>query len=63
MTEKIHVYIAEGLHKKAQRLDEDEFLNVCKYSIDELVNMVMHNEIKDAKTVIAILMAEKYLKG
>ena len=63
LTEKIHVYIAEGLHKKAQRLDEDEFLNVCKYSIDELVNMVMRNEIKDAKTVIAILMAEKYLKG
>ena len=63
LTEKIHIYIAEGLSKKAQHLDDDEFLNVEKYSLKELIKMVEANVIKDAKTVIAVLMLEKYVNS
>lgn len=56
LTEKIHIFLAEGLKRETQRLDEDEFLNVEKYPLEKLTEMVENNEIKDAKTVIAILM-------
>lgn len=56
LTEKIHIFLAEGLKREAQHLDEDEFLNVEKYPLEKLTEMVENNEIKDAKTVIAILM-------
>ncbi len=56
--EKISVYMARGLHKTHQHLDPGEFLNVKSYTLDELFDMVMRNEILDAKTAIAILKAK-----
>ena len=43
-------------------LDPDEFLNVEKYSLDELTEKVMSGEIDDAKTIIAVLKARRYLE-
>jgi len=48
--------MAEGLKKEEQHLDEDEFLNALKMPLSELLKMVKNNEIKDAKTVIGLLM-------
>ena len=61
-TEIIHVYLARGLHAGKCHPDEGEFLNVEKYSFDTLTQMVADGKIEDAKTVIAILKAAKYLK-
>ena len=61
-SEKLHVYLALGLHPGRCHLDEGEFLNVEKYSLDQLMDMVMANQIEDAKTIIALLKAEKLLK-
>ena len=60
-TEKLHVYLALGLHAGASHPDDGEFLNVEKLRLPELSDMVMRGEIDDAKTVIAVLKAEKYL--
>ena len=60
--EVLHLYLGLGLHAGASHPDEGEFLNVEKYSLQELAGMVMRNEIEDAKTGIIILKAEKYLK-
>ena len=60
-TEVLHVYLALGLHKGESHPDEGEFVNVEKYPLRELSRMVMENEIDDAKTIVAILKAEKYL--
>lgn len=59
--EKLNIYLAQGLEFVGQHLDEGEFLNVKKYSLDELYRMVMNNEIYDAKTAIAILKAKAIL--
>ena len=53
--EVIHMYLARGLHSGAQDLDEDEFLDVEKIPLEKAVEMVMNNEIADAKTQIALL--------
>ena len=62
-TEVLHLYLALGLHRGEMHLDEGEFLNVEKHSLGELTDMVMSGEIDDAKTIIAVLKAAKYLEG
>ena len=61
--EVIHMYLATGLHSVGQKLDEGEFLQLEKYPLDTLVKMVMNGEIKDSKTQVMILKADKYLKN
>ena len=60
-TEVIHMYLARGLHGGEQKLDADEFLEVEKIPLDKAVEMVMNNEITDAKTQIALLKTTRLL--
>lgn len=60
--EMLYIYLATDLYEGTVHLDEGEFLTVQKYHIDELVEMVMKNELQDAKTVVGILKAAEYLK-
>ena len=53
--EKIYIYKAEGLCEGSLSLDEDEFLDVEKYTLIEAVQMIKTGIIKDAKSIIAIL--------
>ena len=62
-TEVLHIYLALGLHRGEMHLDPDEFLNVEKYKLSELEKLVMSGEIDDAKTIIAVLKARKYLEA
>jgi len=62
-SERLYIYLALGLHEGESHPDEGEFLNVEKISLSELSRMVMERELDDAKTIIAVLKAEKYLKN
>lgn len=62
-SEIISLYLAEGLSFIGQNLDEGEFVVVEKIPLAKLVEMVMNNEIPDAKTAIAILKADKIVNG
>lgn len=60
--EKIDIYVAENLKPGHQHLDEDEFINVEAYTVEELKQMILSGKIQDAKTICGILAyAEKYL--
>jgi ADP-ribose pyrophosphatase len=61
LSENIHMYIATGLHKGEQDLDEDEFLDVVKVPFDEVIRMILNNEIKDGKTQTAVMKAKLVL--
>ena len=61
--ETLYVYLARGLKAGEMHLDEDEFLDVEKYPLAELSDMVMRGELRDAKTVIGILKTLKYLES
>ncbi len=54
-SEVIHIYMATDLVPSQQNLDEDEFLSVEKIPFDTALEMVLRDEIPDAKTQIAIL--------
>ena len=60
-SEVIHMYLARGLHSGEQRLDEGEFLEIEKIPLEKAVEMIMNNEIQDAKTQIAILKTKLLL--
>lgn len=59
INEKIYMYMAEELSFTERELDDDEFLEVEKTPLSELVEMVMQGKISDAKTQIAVLKAAK----
>lgn len=59
--EVLYIYMAQKLNFGKPHPDHNEFLDIEKKHIDELLNMVMSNEISDAKTVIAILKANNIL--
>ena len=52
--EKIDIYVAKNLTKTKQHLDDDEFIDVAAYTIDELMQMILDGEIVDAKTIAAL---------
>lgn len=60
-SEVLHLYLARGLRAGKSHLDEDEFLNVEKHGLDELLAMADRCELPDAKTVIAVLKAARLL--
>lgn len=56
-TEIIYMYMARDLSFGEQDLDDDEFLDIVKIPLNKAFEMVINDEIPDAKTQIAILKA------
>ncbi len=59
--EVIYLYLATGLKKGDAHPDDDEYVENEKIHIDTLVDMIMKNEIKDGKTIAAVLKAKLVL--
>ena len=60
--EVIHLYVAKGLSKGEIHWDEDEYVEVERYTFDELLQRISEEKIKDSKTLSALLLAMPYLK-
>ena len=60
--ESIASYLARGLKDRhPQHLDEDEFINLEAYTLDEVRQMIYDGKIQDSKTIVGILLyASKY---
>ena len=61
--ETLYLYLATGLKPGQAHLDPGEFLDVECHSLQELTDMVMRNELTDAKTAMAVLKANCVLAG
>lgn len=61
-SEVLYMYLALDLSYGTAHPDEDEFLNVERIPLSTLIDMIMNNELRDAKTVAAILKADKYIQ-
>ena len=62
-SEIIHLYACRVKSQGEQKLDEGEFLNVEKISLNKAVEMVLNNMIPDSKTQIAVLKTAALLKS
>lgn len=61
LTEVLHLFAAIGVSEGEARPDEDEFVEVVRLTPDEVERMIAQNEIRDAKTIVALYRAK--LKG
>ena len=60
--EKIDIYLARNLIQSKQNLDEDEYVEVEEYTVDELTDMIYAGKINDSKTISAIMAyKDKYV--
>lgn len=59
--EKVYLFLATGLTAAEAHPDADEFLDVERCPLDEMVRRVMAGEIADAKTQIGILKTKLLL--
>jgi ADP-ribose pyrophosphatase len=55
--EKMWLYLATDLRTTAQRLEDDELIEVVRVPIDGALQMIRDGEIEDAKTIIGLLLA------
>lgn len=61
--EKIDIYVATDLKEGVQHLDEDEYLDVKAFTVDEIKEMIYSGKMTDSKTIAAIMSySDKYLK-
>lgn len=61
LEEKMWVYLATGLTPIAQRLEDDEALEIVRMPIGRALEMITDGEIEDAKTIIGLMMAATHL--
>lgn len=59
LTEEIHIYYGEVKEYTKQHLDEDENLNVYKYTLKEIEDMVLDGTIDDSKTITTLYYLSK----
>ena len=55
--EVTHIYLATDLYQGQINPDPDEYLDVVKMPISNVLEKIMNNEISDAKTVAGVLKA------
>ena len=58
LDEVLHLYAATGLHQGACQPDEDEFLQVERLPLETVCRMIADDEIRDGKTIAAVLRAK-----
>lgn len=59
--EKIYLFLATELEFDKENPGEDEYIDIKKVKIEDLINMINRGEIIDSKTIIGIFYAEKYI--
>jgi 8-oxo-dGTP pyrophosphatase MutT (NUDIX family) len=55
--ERIHLFLATGLTRAAQKLDDDELLYVHRVNLNQAMKMIVQGEIQDAKTITGLQLA------
>lgn len=62
MDEKIDLYLAEGLTFGERDLDDDEFLDVVRIPLSDMVDAALRGELPDGKTQLAVLKVWELLR-
>ncbi len=63
LSEKMFVFAAYDLEKRRQALDEGEDIEVLQVGFDEAIAMIQSGAIQDGKTISALLMYDRFVRG
>lgn len=61
--EVLYIYMAKDLKPGETDFDENEALDIIEVPIDQITNKIMNGEIKDAKTIVGVLMADRIIRS
>ena len=61
--EFIHLFIATGLTRGDPKPEIDEFIHSVSHTLLEGLRMIDRGEIVDGKTIIALFMADRFIRG
>lgn len=59
--QKVYIYLATGLVEGESKLNDDENLEFYKVDINEAYEMILKNEVEDAKTSIGLLIVKELI--
>lgn len=54
--EQIHIFLATGLTRAEQNLEDDEVLEVASVPFEKALEMIREGDIQDAKTIVGLLL-------
>ncbi|MCE5314709.1 MAG: NUDIX hydrolase [Armatimonadota bacterium] len=57
-SEMLHTFLAEGLEKIEANPEADEFIEIVEVRMRDAIDLIRSGEIKDAKTICGIMMAD-----
>ncbi len=57
--QKVYIYMATDLEKGESNLEDGEFLDVYEIEFSKVYEMIIKNEIEDAKTSIGLLLTKE----
>jgi len=60
-SEVIHYFLAKDMVKTKQKNDHDEFIDVVIMPVKKAVKLVGDGRVRDNKTIIGIMLAEKWI--
>jgi ADP-ribose pyrophosphatase len=62
-TEHMYIFLAQDLTDSPLDQDEDEFIEVEKIPVEQVLAMLQRGEFKDGKTIASLCLAMPYLKS
>lgn len=63
LSEKIYMYLATGLEFGDTHFDDDEFIEIKRIPIGELVDMIVKGDVPDGKTQAAVMRADYMIRN
>jgi ADP-ribose pyrophosphatase len=62
-SELMHVFLATDLIPDSLPQDDDEFIEILRLPLAEVMQMARKGEINDGKTLSSLLLAQTYLQA
>ena len=62
-SEILYIYLAENLIPGKFNMDDDEFITIERYTLEESIAKIWNGEICDSKTIAGILAYKEYLSN
>ena len=61
--ERVDLFLAQGLKHEGHPGEDGEFIECVRIGLDEALELVVHGEITEAKTIVGIFWADRIRRG
>jgi ADP-ribose pyrophosphatase len=63
LSEKIYAFAAYDLERRKASLEEGEEIELMTAGLDEAISMIRDGQIRDGKTIAALMMFDRFIRG